>query len=426
MRATRGHTMTAGRARGDRRAGRHLLRIAVVASLLAWTLLALTPMAALAVEVRQGEDVVITAAEVIDDDLYVFGRSVTIRGAVTGDVIAGGQTVTISGPVEGDVLAGGQTVTITGPVLGSVRAAGQTVEMQATVGQDALVAGATVTTSPQAEVGRDLLIGASAATVGGGVGRSVRAASETLTLAAPVGGDVQAQVGALRLTTGADVQGSLTYTSAQEAVLEPGAIVQGVTTRLEQPAAEPQPGPAAQLGEAVVGWLRTLVGMGAVGLLLVLLFPTYSARATTVLAARPWPSLGLGFATLAGGPVAALLLFVVGLLIGGWWIGLALLGLLLALIPVGYTVVGLYLGQVVMQRIGRPQMAAAWTTLAGLALLGLVGVVPVIGGVALFAALLFGLGAALLTLAKRYQEEPVAEGAASTHAHDLGEPIPAR
>lgn len=426
MRATRRQTVTAGRAGGDQPARRHLLRVAVAASLLAWALLALTPLIATAAEVRQGETVVVTAAEVIDDDLYVFGQSITIRGSVTGDVIAAGQTVTIAGPVEGDVLAAGSAVTITGPVLGSVRAAGQTVELYATVGQDALVAGATVTTSPQAEVGRDLLIGASAATVSGGVGRSVRAATDTLTIAAPVGGDVLAQVGALRLANGTDVQGSLTYTSGQDAAMEAGAIVHGMTTRLEQPAAEPQPGPAAQLGEAVVGWLRTLVGMGAFGVLLVLLFPAYSARATTTLAARPWPSLGLGFAALAGGPVAALLLFLVGLLIGGWWLGLALLGLLLALIPVGYTVVGLYVGQVVMQRAGRHHVAAAWSALAGLALLGLVGVVPMLGSVALFAGLLFGLGATILTLVQRYQDEPVLNGAAATQTHDFGEPIPAR
>jgi cytoskeletal protein CcmA (bactofilin family) len=430
MRTTEGGLVTGRRAgaAGSRRhvRRRSLLHLAVAALVLAWALLLLTPLTVAAAELRQGETVVVTPTEVVDDDLYAFGQTITIHGTVTGDVIAAGQTVTISGPVEGDVLVAASQVTITGPVAGTIRTAGQVVELTATVGGDVLVAGAAVTTTPRAEIGRDLLLGASNATIGGGVGRSIRAGAETLTIAAPVGGDVLAQVGTLRLASGTDVQGSLTYTSAQEAIVDPGALVQGMTTRLEQSPAQPRPSPAAQVGEAVIGWLRSLVGLGAFGLLVVLLFPGFSARTTATLSAQPWPSVGLGFAALVGAPAAALLLFIVGLLIGGWWLGLLLLATLLALVPLGYAVVGLYIGQWLMQRIGRPHVSAAWSVLTGLVVLGVVSVAPILGGVVLFVSLLFGLGAAILTLGERYRGTSVPESTPTAPLHDFGEPIPAR
>jgi cytoskeletal protein CcmA (bactofilin family) len=151
MRTTEGGLVTGRRAgaAGSRRhvRRRSLLHLAVAALVLAWALLLLTPLTVAAAELRQGETVVVTPTEVVDDDLYAFGQTITIHGTVTGDVIAAGQTVTISGPVEGDVLVAASQVTITGPVAGTIRTAGQVVELTATVGGDVLVAGAAVTTA---------------------------------------------------------------------------------------------------------------------------------------------------------------------------------------------------------------------------------------------------------------------------------------
>jgi cytoskeletal protein CcmA (bactofilin family) len=397
--------------------------------LLAWQTILLTPTAVQAAEVRHGDAVVVAPGETIDDDLYAFGQTVTIQGTVNGDVIAAGQSINLAGLVNGDVMAAGSTVVVNGPVAGTARLAGQSVDVNAPIGHDLVAGAAVLTAGPQGSVGQDVLAGGRTVTLGGPVERSIRAAADTLTIGGPVGGDVLARVGTLYLTSGARIQGSLVYTSDQEVVVEPGAAVSGSTTRFDAPASQPEPSPAARFGAGAVAWLQTLVGLSLFGLLLVLLFPGFGSRSTEALISKPWTSLGLGFAVLLGVPVVALFLFVVGLVIGGWWIGPLLLALYLGALPVGYAVAGLLAGRFVAQTIDRPQMTTGWRLLIGLVLFGLVGLVPILGGVVLFGAVLFGLGGSVLALTAIYRGQSGTHEASrppDMHVEQVGEPIAAR
>lgn len=75
--------------------GRWLLMLAV---LLLVGLFAAVP--ARAAETRGGNQVVIGRNEIITDDLYVAGSSVTIDGIVKGDLVAFGSQITINGEVS--------------------------------------------------------------------------------------------------------------------------------------------------------------------------------------------------------------------------------------------------------------------------------------------------------------------------------------
>jgi cytoskeletal protein CcmA (bactofilin family) len=397
--------------------------------LLAWQALLLTPATAQAAEIRSGEAIVVAPGETIDDDLYAFGQTVSIQGTVNGDVIAAAQSVNVQGRVNGDLMAAGSTVVVNGPVSGAARLAGQSIEVGAPIGNDLLGGAATVLVGPLGSVGRDVLVGGQTVTLGGPVERSIRAGAETLTVGGPVGGDILARVGTLRLASGARISGSLDYTSSQDALVEPGATVGGPTTRFEDPAAQPEPSPAARFGAGAVAWLQMLVGLSVFGLLLVLVFPGLGTRSTEALVRRPWTSLGIGFALLVGVPFAALLLFVVGLAIGGWWIGPLLLALYLGALPAGYTMSGLLAGRFVVERIAHRHLATGWCLLIGLVLFGLVGLVPILGGVVLFGAVVFGLGAGALALAAIYRGRPVTDvlpPPLDVHGEPAGEPIAAR
>ena len=409
--------------------GRSVVSVVMAASLVAWTFLLTTPSPAYGAELRQGDVVVVPAGETIEDDLYVFGQTVTIHGTVNGDVIAAGQSVTIDGTVTGDVMAVGGSIGVYGPVGGAARLAGQTVEIAAPIEHDLLAGAATLNIGPRAAIGRDLLAGGSSLVIGGPVARSVRAGAESLLLGSTVGGDVLAQVGTLRLTSDASIEGSLSYGSTQDAIIDPGARIGGMVTRLETPAAPAEPSPAARFGELALSWVRTLVGLSILGLALVLLFPGYMLRSTEMLVASPWASLGLGGGLMVGVPMASLLVFGVGLLIGGWWLGPALLALSLMMLPVSCAIIGLFLGRLIMLRAGRPGVASGWSLVLGLAVLGVVSLVPVAGGIAILAALMFGLGAGVMTLVATYREPAVMAGSPSTPddaGRQFGEPIPAR
>lgn len=351
--------------------------------------LALVPATALAADPRSGSQVTIGPNETINDDLYLAGGTVDVQGTVQGDVVASGGTVNITGNVRGGVLAAGGTVNITGQVERSVRAAGGNVNVNGPVGGDVVFAGGGVTLGPNARVGRDVLVGAGSATIDGQITRNVLAGSGGLALNGTVGGNVRSDGGQVRVGDRGVINGSLSYASNQDASISSGAQVRGGVDRR----AVEQPSSANPIVSSIVGWLRAVVGLFAAGLLFLLLFPRVSRRTVDTLRASPWASLGIGFAILVAVPVLAVLAIITGAFIGGWWVGLVILAAYGIAIALSIPIAGTSLGNWILDRTGRGSTNLIWPLLLGVVVLMLVSVVPFVGGIVLFAAVLFGLGA---------------------------------
>jgi hypothetical protein len=82
----------------------------------------------------------------------------------------------------------------------------------------------------------------------------------------------------------------------------------------------------------------------------------------------------------------------VGLVIGGWWIGLLLLALYAMLLVLGYLASAEGLGQAIAHRTGW-RVHPAWSLLIGLLLVGLLTAIPWVGGFVGLIAVLVGVGA---------------------------------
>jgi cytoskeletal protein CcmA (bactofilin family) len=378
-----------------------LARLSVVLTCAALLLSVAAP--ALAAEVQQGDSVVIGPDQVVNDDVYAFGSNVQVLGTVNGDLFAAGNTVTISGKVNGSVFAAGNTVTITSDVRHAVHAAGNTLTVSGTVAEDATLASGNVNLAPGASVGRDMLIAAGSAGFAAPIGRNVKASVGDLTLAGPIGGDVQAQVTTLRLTDAAHVLGALTYTSERDATIAPGATV-GPNIQHLQPAARSEPtSPVAAPAAGLIDWFRGLVGLGVVGLLFVYFLPRFTLKTVDMVRDNFWQSLGAGFALVVGVPIVAILVFVVGLIVGGWPLGLALLALYAMAYAIGCVFAAMFTGRLLVQAFHQRSQHLAWNLVEGLALFGLTGLIPVLGGVVLFVASVFGLGAFALSAMAQYR-----------------------
>jgi cytoskeletal protein CcmA (bactofilin family) len=360
--------------------------------LLLW---ALVPGLALAAEFRSGEVVQVGPQEVIEEDLYAFGRTVNIQGTVRGDLITAGQQVDISGTVEGDVMAAASNNRISSQIRGSLRAAGGELSVTGPVGEDAVLAAGNLRLMPEAQVGKDLYLASGDARVHAPVRGELRAAAGTLTLSAPVGQDANVEAGTLRLTEEARVNGNLRYRSERDAQLASGAVVTG---RVEQLAPRHAEGRSPLLGAYF--WLRSLVGLFALGLLFSLLAPRFARQVTAMLRQKPLPSLGWGAALFVSIPLLAGLVFIVGMLLGGWWLGLFILALYAFAMALSFPVVGLFLGRWLLERFHKTGAHLAVALLLGLVLLTLVGRVPVLGGLVALATILFGLGALLLSVVR--------------------------
>jgi cytoskeletal protein CcmA (bactofilin family) len=361
----------------------------------------LVPMQVTAADVRasNGEQT-IGSGTTITDDLYIFGSTVNVQGTVDGTVIAGAGTVTIAGHVTRDVMVAGGTVDISGPVDGSIRVAGGTVNVNGAVKGDVVAAGGTLNVSSGATIGRDLVLGAGQSTVAGPIARNVMLGSGAVTIENTVGGNVTGTVDRLTLASGAKIGGYLDYTSNNSAVIDSGATVAGTVSRRTPTSATPQFGGPALPALSFIGWLRGWIGISILGLLLVLLFPAFSTKSTEALVHRPGASVGFGAAILVITPIVGIIAFIVGLIVGGWWLAVLLFPAYILALALGYVVSGLLIGRWTAERFGW-KLHPAWIVVGGLFALTVVGSIPVLGWLVSLTAAVFGLGALAIAATTR-------------------------
>ena len=313
---------------------RPLIIVAVLLALV--SLFAAAP--ARAADPRGGDQIVIGRDEVVADDLYLVGNSVTIDGTVKGDLVAFASQVTINGTVEGDVLAGGQAVVINGIVKDDVRAGGQAIVLgpSARVAGDLAVGGMSIENQAGSVVQGDLLVGAYQVLLAGQIGKGVRGGMDRMELRGAIGGNVDIATSSdtgvspiqfspaagttiptvrpnLTLADSARIGGKLIYQSSAEAAISPAAQVAGgiAFNQLAAQAAQSQAIPGLYL-------LQRLAGLLLVGLLLLWLTPAWLRRMAEGVEARPLPSLGWGLAAFVAfvAAVIAILIVAIALAIG--------------------------------------------------------------------------------------------------------------
>ena len=378
-----------------------LLRLLALVALI----LALTPTPAAAADIRSGQDITIGTTETIEDDLYAFGTNIAINGTIHGDLIAGGNNISVDGNVTGDVIAGGNSVAIRGQVGGSVRAAGNTVVVDGKIANDLVVGGNELTILGNGRVGRDVIVGATNATISGQIGRDLQAGGANVKIDSSVGGNVTANVERLQITDRGTVGGSLKYTSKNEAQIANAASVKGSVERQT-----PDNGRAplfSGTAALVVEWLKGLIGLLILGILVVFFFPGFSRRAGEVLVHSPWLTLAVGALALIGLPILSIVFFAVGALIGGWWIGFVVLALFVVVLALSIPVAAVGVGGALLRVARRP--VPVWLALfIGLVALLLVALIPILGGIVIFFALLFGMGATTIAVVGGRRAEPVA------------------
>jgi cytoskeletal protein CcmA (bactofilin family) len=411
--------------------------------------LLLTP-SALAFEGRSGEQVVIGAGEVIDDDLYVAATSVTVDGTIKGDLVMAGQVLLLNGTVEGNLIAAGQSVIINGTVGGSTRVAAQAVLMdsKARIARDLVFLGYGLETRTGSAITRDVLAGGSQALLAGAIGRDLKGAVQALELRGPIGGDVTVEVGApreggpvmvqappylavpmvasgLTVANTAEIGGQLSYTARQASPI--GGRAAGGVRFTPLPQAAPET-PAASLAAGMRDNVGRFLALTLIGLLLVWVAPGWTRRLADTVEDRPLPSLGWGFVSLVAFIGAAIALPVATILLAIGF-GIITLGSLAGpLVAVGFVgeaamivafiVLASFIVQVAMAFLGgRWLLRRVWPEgsgrrviplLVGLVLYVLVTAIPVLGDLIAFVVTLLGLGAVWIWTMSHWSGAPAA------------------
>lgn len=334
---------------------------------------------------------IVPAEQVINEDYGVVGEVVEISGTVRGDVYAAGGQILIAGTVDGDLIALGGVVNISGTVAQNVRVAAGQVVVSGEIGRNATIAAMNITFTDSAQVKGGVVMGGVNVFLAAPVGKEARIAGRNFTLANAVEGDLEAAVENIRLGGKARVGGNFTYWSSQEALIDEGAIVEGATARKS---------PELLMG----AWIRPFLGIASffttlvLGLLLVHFFPGYTSATVHALKTRKWRSLTSGITALLLIPIVSGLLIIT---IVGIPLGLLLLLVSSVILYIARIFVMLWAGHAVLEML-KTQRGQGFAFFGGLVLYSLLSLIPVVGWIISFGAVLFGLGAAAESLKETY------------------------
>lgn len=413
-----------------------------------FTLLAILTLAfatpVLAFEGRTGDNIVIEADEIIDDDLYVTAQDFTLEGTVTGDLFVVGENITINGTVEGDLFAGGQTIVINGTVGGDTRIGGAALQLgeTASLGEDLMAGGASLETKKGSATGGDLLVGSGQTLLAGDVAGDVFAGTGALELRGNFGGNVTVEVGdadqtdgqappmylpdasisipsisaGFTIKEGAKIAGDLTYSQFKDIKIPSGAVDGKVTRNDPKVDIENTYVPPTS-GELAAIWIfdlfRSIATIILLGLLLGWLAPKFVNLLSEKIQGTPIASVGWGVVACAAFFFTLLLILVV-MIIGALFFGVLTLGgvsfwiILLGLLSIfalciGFGLIIFFLAQIVVAWLGgklvlqklNPGLAESkiWPLVLGAVLVALLTSLPLVGWVFSILIVLAGLGA---------------------------------
>lgn len=342
------------------------------------------------------------AREPVERDLgldhFIAGGTVSVSKSVAGDLAAAGGNVDVAAEVGGDALVAGGNVRLGASIKQGLYAAGGRVSVNGPVQRNARIAGGTVEIGPQARIAGNVTVGGGEVRIMGAIDGYLQASGGHVVIDGPIGGDVEVASGSIELGPNARINGRLRYASRDELRRDPAAEVKGGIERFSPRAAWPVPSDVQENAGRGAGWVWT-VGLMVIAAILVAVLPGVYTGVGSVVRGRWALSLLVGFIALVCIPVAALIAMFTVI---GVPLALVMIALYLALLLVGYVSAGVSAGEAVLQRWQAARASqTSWriaAALLGMLAVSLLGRLPWIGGLVVFAAMLLGIGALLMQL----------------------------
>lgn len=309
------------------------------------------------------------------------GDNLQIDQDIQGDLVLAGSTLKINGNVMDDFIGAGGELTINGDVSGNIMALGGTIRVNGDIGGDLVAAGGQVFLSQDSTVEGDILL------AGGDV-----------TLNGIVNGDGSVSAGTLRTGDDFELKGDLEL----EAQNYPSDLEENVGGNLSVTRTAQEQYEGESEGFGIFSFILGLLAALALGLILIYTFPAFVTELSEVVRLSTLKAGLVGFLLLIFVPVLSVILL---LTVFGWSLSILLI-LFLALAALIATVpVKLLAGKIVYNKVFNKEAGKMVYYLVGAVIFAIVYEIPFLGSLIGFIALLIGLGAIGIWLAKKAKPE---------------------
>jgi len=324
----------------------------------------------------------------VDDDLYLAGAQVDLYATVNGDVVIAGGQLNIEGDISADVIAAGGSISLRGSVADDARLAGGEIRIAGRVGDDLVAAGGRIHISPVASIGGRAWMSGGELRIDGHVVEELRASGGRVVISGKVNGNVDLWADEIIIEDTAVIVGNLHYKSAHQASIASGARIDGevIHTPVE---AHLKP----VIASVIFAMLALLFSIIITAVVLYLLLPDFSLLVSQSLRNQPWLSAGIGLAVFAGMPLLMVILFSTAI---GAWLALMMLAIYLVLLPAGYFVGAMFVGNAGLDMLHKTEVSKTLRAIAlavAIFALAVINLVPLLGSLVNWLVLLAGVGA---------------------------------
>jgi len=334
-----------------------------------------------------------------DDVQFVAGRTVRVTATVSDDVFAAGREVIFDAATVRNAVVTGYDIEQRGGTIADMIAVAASINIAGRVEDDVVAIARSIRFAADAAVGGDARVAAETIDMDGEIAGSVHAAARRITIAGKVHGKADLLAERIVIGPNAVISGDLIYRSGDRPKIATGATIGGEIRQVKIDLPD-----LAEIGLAILalGILIALAWAVAILILIVViqfLFPAFMTDATDRLQDHPWSNLGRGVVLLLiGGALAALFYAsILAIPLGGALTVAIAVGSLLGLVTVSYCI-----GLFIRSRFKTSTYVSGggrigWTIL-GAVILGIVGLIPFVGGIVVGLAVAAGVGAALAEL----------------------------
>ncbi|MGP1275119.1 MAG: hypothetical protein ACQRW7_06850 [Caulobacterales bacterium] len=347
----------------------------------------------------------------VGGDISGLAGNVDITADVGGSIQLAAGDITIRGTVGQDVSIAGANISVLSDVAGSADLAGADIRISGRIGNNLAVGGALIVIDENGSVGGNLDLAGSEIRMSGTAQGRLKGRARTVIIDGTIAGDVELHAENVEVLPGAQIAGDLRVRGPNAPTIAEGAEILGETS-YEEAAFTEGNGARVHAGPRVSdfgppAWaFGTAMGIAAfvLGMLACLISPRAVSGITDHFRSRPWAAGLLGLVLAAFLPILLVAVFVfLAITVIGIPLGIILLFAFPFIMVLAYAFGAVVLGDLIFNRSGNGiglgmRILSLFLVLA---VIGALGVVPVLGFLIGSIVFFIGLGAWTLALFNR-------------------------